>query len=502
MEQQNSFLLSIVPLLSTISYLTRDGSFNFYTALPLLLPLAIPIFAQLPGWTSLRMLFRGYCKDWKKQNNLEFNARLRMMSWGDQPDSIVRLFCTVLWDWNAKDKLVNCRSLMEEVVNVRYWNEDYAGTELPFFVDDMDNEFWCADRPHIKYKMWIERNVDREGVAHAELFLQMKFINGKMPDISEHIEFIKTAAKTIKENRGKKQRVLVSTCESDDGRSENGAPYFLTYEFATTSRFDNFFSEEAQTVKSDLDHFLEQKGSYTRTGRPWTYTVLNTGPPGVGKTKLVKAIAEYTKRTLIILNLQHIESIHMLYAAFHNSVLAGEHIPHHQRLYYIPEVDTQMFEMLKNRDSGSAKQGPQLFKKSGDNAKSDDKNTGGDLVTIIKDKKPTLGEILNVLDGVPERHGHILILDTNHLHMLDPALIRPGRVDRIVYWQKLSSLMTRQYVENYYGKSLPKGIEIPDRTLTAAELQANIYKYPSIEDYVKTLDSRPRVLRSCRNKQV
>jgi ATP-dependent 26S proteasome regulatory subunit len=90
---------------------------------------------------------------------------------------------------------------------------------------------------------------------------------------------------------------------------------------------------------------------------------------------------------------------------------------------------------------------------------------------LVEDKAPTLGEILNVLDGVPERHGHILVLDTNHLASLDPALIRPGRVDRILSWRPLSAASVRSFLENYYQVQVAASAVFPDRKWTAAELQ-------------------------------
>jgi chaperone BCS1 len=44
----------------------------------------------------------------------------------------------------------------------------------------------------------------------------------------------------------------------------------------------------------------------------------------------------------------------------------------------------------------------------------------------------TLSGLLNALDGVSSRDGRVLFMTTNHPERLDPALIRPGRVDRRV----------------------------------------------------------------------
>lgn len=44
----------------------------------------------------------------------------------------------------------------------------------------------------------------------------------------------------------------------------------------------------------------------------------------------------------------------------------------------------------------------------------------------------TVQGLLNVLDGVVDTPGRIVVLTTNVVDILDPALIRPGRVDKTI----------------------------------------------------------------------
>ena len=507
-------MLALTPALSTLGYLSRDKDFGWKQAIVYLLPMLIPVLLTLPSPFAWMQRICGRMGISKSVQHMQYTARLRLRAWADEPDAIVRLFSTVLWDWNRRNELVNCHTIDEEAVCGRWNDMEYEGFQ-PMFVNDDKNTFWHKDRLHIHYKMWVERQADRDGIYHPEIFLQIQIrdVDGADKytprDLVNHIDFIRKLAEKIQNDYAQKQRVLVTTeraCSGRRGGDDEGAgPTFITYEFATTSTFANFFCEEAETVKSDLDHFLNNKPAYERTGKPWTYTILNSGPPGVGKTKLVKAIAAQSGRTLIVINLLHIRDITMLYDAFHSSVLAGQHVNHDKRLYYIPEVDTQSMDILKKRDGTESPEADDALVMSGAGASAPAAHaapatTGRAKYTAAASnipKKPTLGEILNVLDGVPERHGHILVIDTNHLDRLDSALIRPGRVDRILTWNKMSSESIRAYLENYYMESIPKTALFPDKLYTAAELQAAALHKKSWTEFVLPVNGMKR--RSVKN---
>jgi SpoVK/Ycf46/Vps4 family AAA+-type ATPase len=157
---------------------------------------------------------------------------------------------------------------------------------------------------------------------------------------------------------------------------------------------------------------------------------------------------------------------------FHSSIISGISLPHDKRLYYIPEVDTQLLEVAKKREKKVVE--PVVLLNAGE-----------------KEKPPepipslTLGDILNVLDGVPERNGHILILDTNRLDELDPALIRPGRIDRVIEWKKSSAACTRQMIEHFYQTEIPSTAKIPDRKWSAAELHSILHQSKTMKDALR-----------------
>jgi len=68
----------------------------------------------------------------------------------------------------------------------------------------------------------------------------------------------------------------------------------------------------------------------------------------------------------------------------------------------------------------------------------------------------TLSQILNLLDGIVELDGRVLIACTNHIDRLDPALIRPGRIDCVVELGLCSHDMIKDILENFYEKKVSK----------------------------------------------
>lgn len=494
-EAQPNMMMALMPVLTSVAYMSKSGEgVNWLLMLAMVLPALAPFLSKL-GDRLTFLKFRR-CGSRKRPVMFDFSSRLDLRHWPDNPDSIVRAFSAVLWDWNKNNKVVNCKSLMEETASQHRWNDDEDGYDVrqrPYLVDNPIERFWNADNPDIHYIMWVEVIPERDGPARQICHLRMEFLDPACTPkfVTSHISELQKEARRLKEAIVQKPKVLVSVENTPGNENNDMGVEFMDYEFATTSSFDNFFCAEASVVKTDLEHFINRKTEYERIGRPWTYTILNHGPPGVGKTKLVKAIAKMTERTLIVLNLKHIPNSMALYNVFHSSVLDGEHLPHYKRLYYVPEVDTQAFSSLKARkgvntgDSDSVVAVPE-------NEITTVEGPSGSKTTVAKISAPaqpsiSLGDILNVLDGVPERHGHIIIFDTNHLAELDPALTRPGRVDRILTWGKLDSDSVRAFVENYYNSVVDDDVVFQGGMYSGAELQTLVYKYKTLDEFLASL---------------
>jgi SpoVK/Ycf46/Vps4 family AAA+-type ATPase len=101
-----------------------------------------------------------------------------------------------------------------------------------------------------------------------------------------------------------------------------------------------------------------------------------------------------------------------------------------------------------------------------------------------------LDDILNLWDGLKETPGRILGISSNHYDMLDPALIRPGRIDITLKLDNASHNIIREMYKRYYNLNIDerKLKKIHDKFYSPAEI-INCYvmnKY-SPQDFIDRL---------------
>jgi SpoVK/Ycf46/Vps4 family AAA+-type ATPase len=86
-----------------------------------------------------------------------------------------------------------------------------------------------------------------------------------------------------------------------------------------------------------------------------------------------------------------------------------------------------------------------------------------------KTEKLTLGGLLNAIDGVAESDGRVLVITTNMRDKLDPALLRPGRVDLQLELGPMSPQMFRTAFKSFFPETIiPPSFEWPEGMTPAA----------------------------------
>jgi hypothetical protein len=105
------------------------------------------------------------------------------------------------------------------------------------------------------------------------------------------------------------------------------------------------------------------------------------------------------------------------------------------------------------------------------------------------ENKITLSFILNVIDGVRENPGRILVITSNHYEKLDTALTRPGRVDLTLEMKNASIPLIKTMYKHFFSVSFPKQYlgKLRDDVVSPCELINYRFKSKNSSDFLKLL---------------
>jgi cell division protease FtsH len=162
--------------------------------------------------------------------------------------------------------------------------------------------------------------------------------------------------------------------------------------------------DEVEGELNDVVDFLKNPSAYRAMGARMPRGVLLAGPPGTGKTLLARAVAG--EAGVPFFSASASEFIEMIVGVGASRVreLFAEARKVAPAIIFIDEIDT----IGRARGAGSGMGGHD-------------------------EREQTLNQILTEMDGFTGSEGVIVLAATNRADVLDPALTRPGRFDRIVH---------------------------------------------------------------------
>jgi chaperone BCS1 len=201
----------------------------------------------------------------------------------------------------------------------------------------------------------------------------------------------------------------------------------------------------ARRLHDDIHEFFDRRDWYAQLGIPWRRGYLLHGPPGTGKTSVAYALAGELRLKLCTLSLTNPKlNDHTL------SDLLQRTPP--RSLILIEDIDA----FFKARDKQDAR------------------------------IEVSFSGLLNALDGVAAQEGRIVVLTTNHRERLDPALIRPGRIDVEVELGNASAGQIQGLLLRFHPEAGERAARLardyPPGVLSPAQVQQILIEADSLDE--------------------
>jgi len=214
---------------------------------------------------------------------------------------------------------------------------------------------------------------------------------------------------------------------------------------------------QAQEILNDVKLFLGRKSDYLAKSVPYRRSYLFYGPPGGGKTSFVKALAGQLNFNVCIVSLS---------SEIDNEVLNGLFVNAPENTILLIEDIDSIFPSREEEEQST-----------------NSKNLSVENMSHGHKKGLTLAGLLNAIDGIASQEGRIIIMTTNYPEKLDPALLRPGRLDRAYEF----GLATKDQARRFFLKFHPKHIDLANKFV--ANFQEKRFSMAQLQSYfIFTMD--------------
>ncbi|KAI8970409.1 BCS1 N terminal-domain-containing protein [Mycotypha africana] len=197
-----------------------------------------------------------------------------------------------------------------------------------------------------------------------------------------------------------------------------------------------------ERIVNDVKAFIGNGKWYNERGIPYRRGYLLYGPPGSGKSSFIQALAGELQYNICILNLSE-------------RGLTDDRLNH-----LLSNVPERSIMLLEDIDAAFTKR------------KQTDNQGYQSMITF--------SGLLNALDGVASAEERIIFLTTNHAETLDPALIRPGRVDLKEYLGNATEYQIKNMFMRFYDdeKLADQFVErLKGKPVSTASLQGHFVYY-------------------------
>ncbi len=316
----------------------------------------------------------------------------------------------------------------------------------------------------------IESGDKKTNLSKEEYQIEIWSEHMNCQELLEYIEKITDEYEREQREKSNRKKYIFTF----DGRDPEVGLKWQVTEFMNKRTLDHVFFEEKAEVVHFLEKFMKERELYEKIGKPYQLGILLEGEPGCGKTSFIVALANYFNRSIKDCQFNRMKTIDDLESCIHCIGYDNKDMSIDKVIMVAEDFDC-MTNVAKSRKL-IEKEGEESIMKAQKKNDEFQKNMASfqseeakailcaiasqdDMTTPIvslpkpdpsKSRDITLSSVLNIMDGINNQPGRIIIFTTNHPETLDDAFLRPGRIDLRIKFGRPSRKVMYQIIQNWY----------------------------------------------------